>query len=113
MTCANCGRGFATLREYVLVTKRVGPVLSYDAEMGDWHPAELIGSAAHANCPCGTTLTLGTEGMPLPRRRALLDWVRVETRRRGVSASALLDALRDEVRRQVLAEPNGGEPGPP
>jgi hypothetical protein len=109
-SCPNCQRRFATLREYIQVTQRVGPVMSYDAEVGDWHTKQPIGSLAQANCPCGSTLSLSTEHMPMPARLALLDWLRIETRRRGVSASELLDRMRNEIRRRVLADSTpGGE----
>jgi hypothetical protein len=107
--CPNCGRRFATLREYVLTTERIGRPQSYDAELGDWRPTQIIGSVVQANCPCGSTLTLTTEGMALSRRQALLEWVRAETHRRGVSPPELLDHLRDQVRQQVLAESPGGK----
>ena len=102
--CPKCNRCFTTLREYILITKRLGPSISYDAELGDWNTSRPIGSVALANCPCGNTLALGTEGMSLPRRLLLLNWVRIETHRRGLSPSELLDYLRDEIRKQVLAE---------
>jgi hypothetical protein len=109
-TCPTCGRRFATLREYILITKRVGPARSYDADMGEWQTTQPIGSAALADCPCGSTLALSTEEMDLPQRLALLDWLRVETQRRGVNASELLEYLRDEVRKQTLGEPTPGDP---
>lgn len=103
-TCHNCGRKFATLREYILTTERLGPARSHDADLGEWDTAEPIGSQALANCPCGSTLALGTDGMVLSQRQALLSWVKHETQRRGVSPSDLLEHLRDQVRRQILAE---------
>ena len=102
--CPNCNRCFATLREYILITKPLGPSMSYDAELDKWNTLQPIGSVALANCPCGSTLAVGTEGMPLPQRLLLLNWVRIETERRGLSAQELLDYLRDEIRRQVMAE---------
>lgn len=104
-TCTNCGRRFATLREYIVTTKRVGQAVSYDAELRDWQTSQPIGSVAFANCPCGTTLVLSTEGMALPQRLALLSWVRAETERCGVTPSELLERLRNDLRTQVLSEP--------
>jgi hypothetical protein len=69
-TCSTCGRHFATLREYILTTKRIGQAISFDAELGDWQTEQPIGSLAFANCCCGSTLVLSTEGMPLPQRPA-------------------------------------------
>jgi hypothetical protein len=47
-------------------------------------------------------LVLGTEGMPLPQRQALLAWVRDETERQHVTPSDLLERIRDDLRRAVL-----------
>lgn len=102
--CTNCNRSFATLREYILETKRLGPPVSYDAELGDWNPTQPVGSAALANCSCGSTLSLSTCSMELSLRLDLLNWLKIETQKRGVSASVLLDCLRDEVRKQVLGD---------
>jgi hypothetical protein len=98
-SCSSCGRTFADLREYISLTTRVGPATSYDADLHDWNTPEPIGSQALANCPCGSTLALTTESMPLPQRLVLLGWVRDTTRERGVSPSTLLEWLRDEIRR--------------
>jgi hypothetical protein len=102
--CPKCNRCFSTLRKYILITKRLGPSISYDAELGDWNTVQPIGSVALANCPYGSTLALGTENMPLPLRLLLLNWVRSETQRRGVSPRELLEYLRDQIRKQVLTE---------
>jgi hypothetical protein len=107
--CPNCNQRFATLREYILTTKRIGRPISYDADSRDWNTTQPIGSVAQANCPCGSTLGLSTEGMALPQRLALLNWVRIETGRRGMSPSELLEYLRDEVRKQALSETNSGD----
>jgi hypothetical protein len=102
--CPSCSRRFETLREYILTTKRTGVAMSLDAEEGDWETTRPIGSLALANCPCGTTLALSTRGMALPQRLALLGWLKMETERRGVSPSVLLEGLRDGLRKQVLGE---------
>jgi hypothetical protein len=104
-TCHSCGRRFATLRDYVVDTKRMGSAMSYDADVGDWKTTEPIGSQALANCPCGSTLALTTEGISPPLRLALLTWLKVETQQRGVSPSELLESMRDEIRRQVIDAP--------
>ncbi|HTV62289.1 MAG TPA: hypothetical protein VMH30_06940 [Verrucomicrobiae bacterium] len=107
--CPNCSRRFETLREYIRLTKRVGRPLSYDAELGDWKTRQPIGTVAMVNCPCGNTLALTTDGMMISKRLALLDWMRIETHRQGVSPAELLDHLRDMVRRQVLDDDGGGD----
>ena len=104
--CPNCKRRFATLREYLLITKHAGSAMPYDADHGDWKPLHPIGTATYANCPCGTTLALSSEGMPLPRLWSLLNWARIETQRRGMTPQELLNYLRDEICKQVLATPS-------
>jgi hypothetical protein len=106
--CSNCNRSFSTLREYILTTQPLGAMISVDAEAGDWDAAHPVGTLAYANCPCGSTLALTTEGMPLDRRRLLLQWIRNETKQRGLSPQELLGRLRAEIRRQVLGEPDQG-----
>src|ERR1700745_4266737 len=103
-TCATCGRRYATLREYILTTKRRGSTKPYDADLGAWKTTSPIGSLAYADCSCGSTLALSTEGLALSQRQALLTWVKSETERRHVTPSALLDQLRDTIRAQVLSD---------
>jgi hypothetical protein len=102
--CPNCGHRYVTLLEYVQRTKPIGPPTSFDAESGDWHTNQPIGSVVQANCACGTTLALSTETMPLPKRQALLGWIKVETERRGLSPGELLAIVRENVRSVVLAK---------
>jgi hypothetical protein len=101
-SCSTCGRRFASLREYILSTRRVGQAISYDAELGDWQTQQPIGSLAFANCSCGSTLVLSTEGMPLPQRQALLAWVREEAERQHVMPSELLERIRNDLGKEVL-----------
>ena len=103
--CTNCGRRFATLRDYILTTTPLGPTLSYDAELGEWATTDPLGAAALANCPCGSTIALTSEGIPLAVIRQMLEWIQVETKKRGVTATALLGFVRSEVRKRALAEP--------
>ena len=107
--CNNCKRRYATLREYLLTTEPVGPAMPYDAEMGDWNPLYPLGTATYANCRCGNTLALTSDGMPLSRLWSLLSWARSETERRGLTPQELLNHLRDEITKQVLATPDSGE----
>src|SRR5271169_6547346 len=92
--CSNCSRRFATLREYLLATTHVGPAMSYDAEMGNWTPLRPLGTLTYANCPCGNTLALSSDGMSLSQLWSLLRWAKLETKRRGLSPQDLLDYLR-------------------
>jgi hypothetical protein len=102
--CANCGRRFETLREYILDTEHLVGTISYDAEEGDWETTQPIGGVALANCSCGNTLALTTEGMPLSKIHLVLKWIKVESERRGLSPMELIDYVRDEVRKRVLVD---------
>ncbi|HZZ58258.1 MAG TPA: hypothetical protein VFE31_10550 [Opitutaceae bacterium] len=104
MECPACHRRFATLREYIAGTQRVGVGRHYDAELGNWDPEKPIGGVAMANCSCGTTLTLGIATMSVPQQKAALQWIRTETARRRISQTVLLEYVRDEVRRRTLAD---------
>jgi hypothetical protein len=104
--CPNCHRRFATLRDYLQITKHLGPAIPHDAELGNWTPLHPFGTMTHANCPCGNTLALSSEGMPLPRLWSLLNWAKIETQRRRQTPRELLNYLREEICRQVLAAPN-------
>ena len=64
--CPNCGKHFATLREYLQLTENLGSVMPYDADLGDWKPIEPLGTFAYSNCPCGNTLTLSSKGRHAP-----------------------------------------------
>jgi hypothetical protein len=110
-TCASCGRRFATLREYLLVTEHRGSAMPYDADEGDWQPLEPLGTATYANCPCGNTLVLSSDGMPLFKLWLLLHWAMVETRRRRLSPQELLNYLREKICAQVFSEPDQGDEG--
>jgi hypothetical protein len=102
--CNSCGRHYETLREYILDTKRLGGGISYEAEAADWETTEPLGGVALANCPCGTTLALTTEGILISKIHLVLKWIRVESERQGVSPMELLSYLRDEVRKRVLSD---------
>jgi hypothetical protein len=103
--CPNCDRRFTTLREYLLQTQPVGPPMPHDVELGDWNPLQPLGTTTYANCPCGSTLMLSSDGMPLLRLWSLLNWARIETKKRSQTPQELLGHLRDEISKQVLAAP--------
>ena len=107
--CAACKRRYTTLQEYLLNTDQVGPAIPYDVEMGEWSPLHPLGTATFANCRCGNTLALTSDGMPLIQLWSLLNWARHETKRRGLTPQELLNHLRDEITKQVLAAPDLGE----
>jgi len=103
--CKNCNREFVSFKDFLLNTRPVGEVMSWDADSGDWRPKQPLGIMAHANCQCGSTLVISSERMSLLRLWRLMLWVRLESHRRGVAHSAVLTALRDKVVAQELAEP--------
>ena len=107
--CKTCKRRYATLREYLLDTETAGPAIPYDAEVGDWNPLHPLGTATYANCRCGNTLALTSQGIALPRLWSLLDWARRETTQRGLAPRELLNHLREEITKLVLATPDSGE----
>ena len=101
--CANCERCYTTFRNYLLETSRLGAPMSYDAEIGDWQPLKPLGAFTHSNCQCGSTLALSSEGLPLLRLWGVLNWVRIETKKRHQTTQELLNYLREKVCNQVLA----------
>lgn len=103
-TCPNCQRVYGTLREYLQITTHRGQPMPYDAQAGDWQPLRPVGTMTFANCPCGSTLALSSQGMPLPQLWRLLKWAKSETGRRGMNPQELLSYLRDEICKQVLAD---------
>ena len=110
--CPTCSRRYENLRQYILVTERIEPAVSYDAEMEDWTPREPVGTVTYSNCSCGTTLALSSHGMPLLRLWALYLWARGETRRRGMTMEQLLSYLRNIIRQQVLDSHPADEENP-
>lgn len=106
MTC-RCGRVYPDLVTYLRQTEHVGPPISYDGELGRWTPNRPIGTVSMANCACGSTLTVGTDGMPLRTMWQLLLWARFESWHRNVSLPELLRWVRAEIDRQVLTEVRG------
>jgi hypothetical protein len=103
--CSNCDRRYTSLNDYLMRTTHLGSTMPYDAEVGNWTPLKPIGSLTYSNCSCGSTLALSSEGMPLLRLWSLLNWARIETQKRGQTPHELLNYLREEICKQVLADP--------
>ncbi len=101
--CELCGRRYVSLKDYLQRTVHVGAPISFDAAEGNWRPRRPVGTLSMANCACGTTLTLGSDGMGLLTVWRLMGWARRETKRRGVPLEALLAGLRERIDQQVLA----------
>lgn len=102
--CGPCGRRYETLTEYIQTTRAIGNVISHDADAGNWELKRPVGSVAMVNCPCGSTLSLSTDDMPIDQRERVLKWVHEETECSGAAHSDVLDALRAEVRKRALSE---------
>ena len=102
--CPSCGFRFVRLKDYLQNTQHLGSAMSFDAEVGNWAPLNPLGTLSYANCSCGTTLALSSSGIPLLRLWSLLNWVRIETKKRNQTHLELLTYLRDEIDKQVLAE---------
>jgi hypothetical protein len=103
-TCTMCGRLFSNLADYLRDTRYVGQPVSYDAEMEEWTPKEPVGSYAMSRCPCGTSLTIDSSGVPLVTLWRLMRFARGESHRRDVTVSEVLVEIRGAVRNEVLAD---------
>lgn len=112
-TCPKCQRKFATLREYFLNTTPVGEAVSLDLEADDLRPSRPLGSGAVAKCQCGASMIISSDGMPLFRLWALLLWAKSETVRRNITPKELMQELRVDIRKQVIAEVDPSMQKPP
>ena len=105
--CNNCGQRFASLANYLRGTIHVGEPISYDAEKEDWRPKEPLGTVSLANCSCGNTLAIDSEGMGVITMWRLLMWAKRERQKRGVSIRELLTDLRNKIDKSVLEGTEG------
>jgi hypothetical protein len=103
-TCACCGRLFPTLAEYVLVVRHKGDPMCLDASEDEWEPRDDEGTLSLANCPCGTTLAIGSSGIGILTTWRLLRWSRARSRQKGITVSQLLAELRARIDARVLEE---------
>lgn len=104
-TCPRCKRVFPTYRDYLLNTKHIGTPISYDIEFDDLRPNQAGGNLSLANCVCGTTIALSSEGMPLRQIWQVLGWVKSEAEKQHVPVEKILTHLRTEVSKRGRAEP--------
>jgi hypothetical protein len=102
--CPNCGRRFVSLRDYLETTTHLASPVLYD-NITDGVPEKPFGPLSLASCPCGTTLGIGSRGIPTVQMIELLIWARIESRRRSISVRELLRHIRDRIDRQVLERP--------
>jgi signal transduction histidine kinase/CheY-like chemotaxis protein len=102
-SCGTCGREYSSLKDYLSRTTHVGKPVSYDVQVGNWWPRIPLGTISCANCKCGSTLVLGSEGMGLTTMWRLMTWARHECSARGVAVPELLEELRRAIDMKVLA----------
>jgi hypothetical protein len=105
--CSGCGKRFGSLREYLQSTSHVGTPIVYEAISGETLAAPL-GPIAHANCACGNTLTIGSEGMPPGQMIVLMEWAKSECNKRSMSIRDLLLHLRDRIDAEVFRNEENG-----
>lgn len=103
LVCPLCQRCYTTLRDYLQNTEHQGDAIPFDAELGRWQPLRPIGTVTLANCRCGNTIGLSSEGMPLLQLWPLLNWARIETKKRNQTPRELLNYLREVICNQVLS----------
>jgi len=99
--CSKCGRRFDSLHEYLTATTHLSKPVLYDDISGEI-PAEPIGPMSLANCPCGTTLAIGSKGIPPAQLVELLSWAKSESSRRSIGVRELLRHIRDRIDEEVL-----------
>ena len=109
-TCSVCHRVFPNYRDYLRNTKRCGVPISYDLELNDLKPKRSSGNIALADCSCGNTLTISSEGMPLMQIWQILYWVKMESLRRGVKTEEIICYIRDTVENQALNDTLSSRP---
>lgn len=112
-SCPNCRRRFENLRDFFLNTIPVGDVVSFDLENGEVRPNDPVGTIALSNCPCGSTLALTSEGMPLPHLWEVLGWAKQEAQDRGIAPAEFIQYARKETRKRILGVSAGHGKGNP
>jgi hypothetical protein len=103
--CTCCGRVFPSLKAYLLEVTHIGDPVCWalDNEMSpepDALPA--VDAMAFSNCPCGTTLTVGSDNMSWWNQWKLLVWGGLTRIRRGVTTGQLMAEVRERIDAQVL-----------
>jgi hypothetical protein len=93
--CLGCGARFETLHHYMLGTRPAGSPVLFETEEAPNIPP--IGWIEYAFCPCGNALALGTDGMDSHEHVALLNWLWLECRRRGLAPARVIEGLRADL----------------
>jgi len=68
--------------------------------------ADPLGPISFANCPCGTTLTVGSRGMPPSQMVEMLKWAKEESVSRSIGIRDLLLHIRDRIDELTLKGEN-------
>ncbi|HEX7652337.1 MAG TPA: hypothetical protein VF607_02450 [Verrucomicrobiae bacterium] len=100
--CPNCGRVYTSYQDYLATVEVVGKPISYDIEVNDFKPVDPSGNFSFANCPCGNTLTLTSQGMAIEKIWLVLAWVKAETKKRQCDPRDVLDNIRTQVRERGM-----------
>ena len=103
-TCPRCDRRYESLREFYIHTRPEGVPVFRDLDAGRLYPEKPLGAMATSTCPCGESIPLTSDGMPIFRYWSLLLWAQTELLRRHLKAEELLQHLRVEVRQRVIAK---------
>ena len=103
--CGVCERTYDNLKDYLLHTTHVGPPKSYDDDFGVFRPLRPIGTMSLANCSCGNTLVIDSDGMSLMTLWRLMGWLQGEMIRRRQKPSVILEELRRSIDEVTLADP--------
>ena len=102
-TCFNCRLTYNSLTEFVELTEYLGDPIVYDVEVLQPTDKIHIGSATFANCTCGSTLSLTSQGIDPTLYEELLTWATRESFRRGMPMSHFLAYIRNEIIQKLLS----------
>jgi len=102
--CNCCGKHYHSLADFIKNTKHLGQPVSYDADEKDWFPKIPIGTISIYTCSCGTSLSLGSDGMNVMTLWRIMQWARKESKARGTTISDVLEDLRDKIDNSVLQD---------
>jgi hypothetical protein len=98
--CGACRRSYGDFKQFVRETRPIGaPTLARSAEVD---PISMI---SWTNCPCGSTLVLTCGGATGEMHGLFTQALEDESRAGGTPVPELLLAIRAEVRRRVLSDP--------
>lgn len=105
----SCGKSYTSLEQWVAETTPVGEPVSYDTgvETGDQPPFSVFG---FVNCPCGSTLGMGTQNLGIADHNRLVAWATMRMRATGLTQTQFFIDLRRKLRRRAIERGASGEP---